>query len=88
VDISPTLTVRGCLMHWLLGVVRGHTVYQLHVTDAIVALVCSVLADERLRSFSGIPSVPSVGAEPAARGKPLCGSSPHCFKVLLSVSYV
>jgi hypothetical protein len=29
----------------------------------------SVLAVERLRSFSGIPSVPSVGAEPAAQGK-------------------
>jgi hypothetical protein len=42
-------------MRWLLEVVRGHTVYQLHVTDAIVALARSVLAVERLRSFSGIP---------------------------------
>jgi hypothetical protein len=58
------------LMHWLFGVVHRHTFFHLHLTEAIVALAGSVLAVERLRSFSGIPSVPSVGTEPATRGKP------------------
>jgi hypothetical protein len=65
-DTSPTLTVRR-LFNAL--VVSSCSVFQLHVTNAVLALARSVLAVERLRSFYGIPSVPSVGTEPAARGK-------------------
>jgi hypothetical protein len=65
------------LMHWLLGVVRGHTNSKLHVTKAIVSLARSVLAVERLLSFSEIPSVPSVGAESATRGKTTMWEFPH-----------
>jgi hypothetical protein len=86
-------SLNGCLMHWLSGVVHGHTVYQLHMTDAIVALARSVLAVERLRSFSGIPlavEIPRSYLEPATlpvcqewalnrplEKKPLCVSFPH-----------